>query len=116
MARPGHSEYIVSWKLVQCSFSLECDEYDNEAIPYYTPALVQEIDEEVRKRVIIHYTCAWKPWIYPCDNPLCFEYYKYLALSPWKGFKPQATVWKRIRWEIHKMRIAVGLLKKGIEI
>lgn len=81
--------------------------------PYYTPALVQEIDEEVRKRAIIHYTCAWKPWIYPCDNPLCFEYYKYLALSPWKSFKPRATVWKRVRWGIHKMRIAAGLMDKG---
>lgn len=82
-------------------------------LPYYTPALIREIDEEVRKRAIIHYTCAWKPWIYPCDNPLCFEYYKYLSLSPWKGFKPQTTIWKRVKWGVHKMRIALGLLGKG---
>lgn len=82
-------------------------------LPFYTPTLIREIDNEVKHRVIIHYTCAWKPWIYPCDNPLRFEYYKYLALSPWKGFKPQKTVWKHLLWRIHNLRIALGLLNKG---
>lgn len=82
-------------------------------LPFYTPALIGEIDKEVKHRVIIHYTCAWKPWIYPCDNPLCFEYYKYLALSPWKGFKPAATVARRLKWFIHNLRISLGLLHKG---
>lgn len=81
--------------------------------PFYTPAIVREIDYEIQQRVIIHYTCAWKPWIYPCDNPLRSEYYIYLALSPWKRFKPQKTVWKRFLWGIHYLRIALGLLNKG---
>lgn len=81
--------------------------------PYYTPALLKEIDEEIKNRVVIHYTCAWKPWIYPCDNPLCFEYYKYLQLSPWKGFKPKTSILKRMKWGIHIMRVSLGLLQKG---
>lgn len=80
---------------------------------YYTPSLIQEIDNEIRHRVVIHYTCAWKPWIYPCDNPLRFEYYKYLELSPWKGFKPKASLIKRLKYYLFKVRIALGLLKKG---
>lgn len=80
---------------------------------FFSPAMICEIDEEIRHRVVIHYTCAWKPWIYPCDNPLCFEYYKYLNISPWKGFKPQATIFKRLRWCIHNIRIRLGLLKRG---
>lgn len=82
-------------------------------LPYYTSDLITELDNEIQQRVVVHYTCAWKPWIFPCDNPLRFEYYKYLALSPWKGFKPKATFWKRIKWGIHNVRIATGLLKKG---
>ncbi|WP_274950274.1 glycosyltransferase family 8 protein [Bacteroides cutis] len=81
--------------------------------PYYTPELLKEIDKEIEERVIIHYTCAWKPWIYPCDNPLCFEYYKYLRLSPWRSFKPKASIWKRAKWRIHTIRISLGLLKNG---
>lgn len=81
--------------------------------PFYTSDIIQEIDNEVKHRVIIHYTCAWKPWIYPCDNPLRFEYYKYLRLSPWKGFKPKVSIWEWAKWRIHNIRIATGLLKKG---
>lgn len=80
---------------------------------FFTPEMVCKIDEEIKHRVVIHYTCAWKPWIYPCDNPLCFEYYKYLQKSPWKGFKPKTTVKKRIRWWLHNICIILGLLKKG---
>lgn len=83
------------------------------SFPYYTPKLLKEIDKEIEKRVIIHYTCAWKPWIYPCDNPLSFEYYKYLRLSPWKGFKPRASILERVKWRIHIVRVSLGLLKKG---
>lgn len=81
--------------------------------PYFTPELVREIDEEVRQRVIVHYTCRWKPWLYPCDNPLRFEYYRYLDRSPWKGFKPRATPWQRFKEAVRRLRIAVGLLQRG---
>lgn len=82
-------------------------------LSYFNQDLLQEIDNEIQHRIIIHYTCAWKPWIYPCDNPLCFEYYKYLDCSPWKGFKPKATIWKRLRWFIHRVRLSLGLLQEG---
>lgn len=81
--------------------------------PFFTPEIVNEIDKEIRKRVVIHYTCAWKPWIYPCDNPLCFEYYKYIECSPWKGYKPKATLWKRLKLGVHNFRISLGLLGSG---
>lgn len=81
--------------------------------PYYTPSMIQDIDNEIRNRVIVHYTCAWKPWIYPCNNPLSFEYYKYLALSPWKNYKPKASFVKRLKHNLMKIRIALGLMQKG---
>lgn len=82
-------------------------------LPFYSSDMIKEIDNEVRHRVIVHYSCAWKPWIYPCDNPLRFEYYKYLAFSPWNGFKPKVTIRKRVKWWIHNIRIAVGELKRA---
>lgn len=81
--------------------------------PFFTKEYVNYIDEEIRHRVIVHYTCAWKPWIFPCDNPLRFEYYKYLERSPWKGFKPSASFYKRVKWAIHELRIRLGLLRRG---
>lgn len=81
--------------------------------PYYTPELTRQIDYEIKCRVVVHYTTSYKPWIFPCDNPLKFEYYKYLALSPWKEFKPKASLFKRLRWMVHHIRLALGLLKKG---
>ncbi|WP_308550326.1 glycosyltransferase family 8 protein [uncultured Parabacteroides sp.] len=82
-------------------------------LPFYTPDMIKSIDMEIKKRVVVHYTCAWKPWIYPCDNPLCFEYYKYLKLSPWKKFKPARSLNRVFKWQIHKIRVLLGLLGKG---
>lgn len=81
-------------------------------LPFLSQDDISEIDFEIKNRAIVHYT-SWKPWNYPCDNPLRFEYYKYLNLSPWKGSKPKVTVFQRLRWTIHNIRIATGLLKRG---
>ncbi len=81
--------------------------------PFFTGKLLLEIDDEIRHRVVVHYTCAWKPWIYPCNNPLRFEYYKYLQLSPWKGFTPHKPIIRRVKEGINQFRVAMGLLKKG---
>lgn len=88
-------------------------------LSFYTFNEIKMIDHEIRNRRIVHYSCAWKPWIYPCDNPLRFEYFKYLSLSPWRDFKPEVTIWKRVRWCIHNIRLTVGNLKqpyRSIEI
>src|SRR5262249_27375915 len=39
---------------------------------------------------IIHYTSASKPWHYDNIHPLKQEYYKYLRLTEWRGYKPKA--------------------------
>lgn len=43
--------------------------------------------------VVIHFVSKPKPWNYGCDNPYTSEYFKYLALTPWKGYKVKFT-WK----------------------
>jgi lipopolysaccharide biosynthesis glycosyltransferase len=38
---------------------------------------------------VIHYTAKFKPWHYWCEHPLKHEYYRYLAGTPWKNFRPR---------------------------
>ncbi len=40
---------------------------------------------------IIHYTGRGKPWHYIATHPLRNNYYKYLKLTPWRGFRPKVT-------------------------
>ncbi|MCG8696594.1 MAG: glycosyltransferase family 8 protein [Bacteroidales bacterium] len=52
---------------------------------------------------LVHYTNNAKPWHYYSRNPYDFLYFKYLKLSPWKGFVPY-----------HKT--FVNVLKKNIKL
>ncbi|HEX3045268.1 MAG TPA: glycosyltransferase [Bacillota bacterium] len=42
----------------------------------------------IQNPLIIHYTKGSKPWHYMNDHPFKKEYYRYLNLTPWKGFVP----------------------------
>ena len=61
--------------------------YSNKLRGEYPP----EIIEAVKDPAIVHYTGDIKPWHYGCEEPYVEEYYKYLALTPWKGY--QLTGW-----------------------
>jgi lipopolysaccharide biosynthesis glycosyltransferase len=37
---------------------------------------------------IVHFSGSRKPWRYHYQHPFKSEYYKYLALTPWKGYRP----------------------------
>ena len=54
----------------------------------FSNKLPPEIIETVKDPAIIHYTDAIKPWHYKFETPYVKEYYKYLALTPWKGYYP----------------------------
>nr|WKN40033.1 glycosyltransferase family 8 protein [Tunicatimonas sp. TK19036] len=47
-----------------------------------------ELQEAIRHPVIIHYSTPLKPWHYLSFHPYTKEYFKYLASTPWKDFKP----------------------------
>lgn len=57
-------------------FPAKCHYKEEAASPSFSP-------------VIIHFVSKPKPWNYGCENPYTFEYYKYLALTPWKGYKAE---------------------------
>ncbi len=50
--------------------------------------LWEEIDRTVNDPVILHYTCSKKPWHDKSQHPLKSEYFKYLDMTPWKGWRP----------------------------
>ena len=47
-----------------------------------------ELQEAIKQPTIIHYSAPQKPWHYLSYHPYTQEYYKYLALTPWKDFQP----------------------------
>ena len=49
----------------------------------------RDIIEAVKNPAIIHYTEAIKSWHYECLVPYVEEYYKYLAMTPWKDYTPK---------------------------
>ena len=54
----------------------------------------QDIIEAVKNPAIIHYTDTVKPWHYEYLFPYVEEYYNYLAMTPWYGFKrPNSPNW-----------------------
>lgn len=60
--------------------------------------------EAAENPVIIHYTGFSKPWHYLNTHPLKKEYYKYIALTPWKKFKhPEDTNWHHLKQYIKKI-------------
>lgn len=62
--------------------------------------------ETLRNPSIVHFTGDIKPWHYACCQPFVSEYYDYLSLTPWKGFRPTDigvnAVAARLRWIIKK--------------
>jgi lipopolysaccharide biosynthesis glycosyltransferase len=58
--------------------------------------LPQEIIESVRDPAIVHFTSPEKPWHYECSWPYVEEYFKYLALTPWKDYQPTGWTFRKM--------------------
>jgi lipopolysaccharide biosynthesis glycosyltransferase len=56
----------------------------------------EDMLQAIRNPRIIHYIYSPKPWFYMNQHPLKKEYYRYLKLTPWKGFVPPDRVFKNI--------------------
>ena len=49
----------------------------------------KELDEAILDPTILHYTGGKKPWHYKSLHPYKWEYFKYLDLTPWAGWRPK---------------------------
>ena len=48
----------------------------------------QEIKEITKSAVVIHFVNRPKPWEFACNHPYVKEYYKYLDMTPFAGWRP----------------------------
>ncbi|GHU75169.1 LPS 1,2-glucosyltransferase [Spirochaetia bacterium] len=49
---------------------------------------INEIENDIKDPVILHFSTSCKPWLKGLYSPAKSEYFKYLALSLWKKYKP----------------------------
>ena len=62
----------------------------------------QKVDYSFKKDpVIVHFVNRPKPWEYYSDHPYTNEYFQYLDLTPFKGWKPK---WNWSSFEKYRMR------------
>jgi lipopolysaccharide biosynthesis glycosyltransferase len=62
---------------------------------------------------IVHFTGTRKPWSYYHVHPFRQEYFKYLALTPWKGFKPFDRPAAHVRARLLASHLTPGFIKQG---
>lgn len=48
-----------------------------------------ELDKAIQNPTVLHYTGGKKPWHYKSRHPYKKEYFKYLDMSPWSGWRPK---------------------------
>lgn len=58
---------------------------------YYGEVFItkEEIKSITKAAVIIHYVNRPKPWEYACNHPYVREYYRYLDMTPFAGWRPK---------------------------
>lgn len=56
-----------------------------------------ELDKELKKPIIIHYTGGKKPWQYKAQHPYKAEYFKYLDMTLWQGERPHTPMGYKIK-------------------
>lgn len=56
----------------------------------------EEFGDDLQSPIILHYTNR-KPWEYDSQHPLRLEYFKYLDLTPWKGWRPLQSPCNRLK-------------------
>lgn len=87
--------------------------------PDAAPERISLLREGARNPAIVHYTGKSKPWHYDNVHPYRNEYYRYLALTEWKSFKPRAGLegvakrWARLllpESALSKLRKAMRIL------
>ena len=47
-----------------------------------------DIDGITQSAIVVHYVNRPKPWEYACSHPYVREYYKYLDMTPFSGWRP----------------------------
>lgn len=90
---------------VPCRYNLQDGFYRRKR--HIRSELEAEMDKELKKPVIVHFTNHRKPWKFNCIHPLKKEFYKYQDMTVWQGESPKITF--RQAWKMANYRLAVWL-------
>jgi lipopolysaccharide biosynthesis glycosyltransferase len=76
---------------------------------------VKRVDysEKIDNPVVVHFVCIPKPWDYGSTNPYTSEYFKYLDLTPFKGWRPK-LIWKKYIRDVVKPRMWYALISLDV--
>jgi lipopolysaccharide biosynthesis glycosyltransferase len=81
--------------------------------PFDLHASSEELREARANPRIVHFAGSSKPWHYGHEHPFTGEYYRYLADTPWKGYRPAGRPSARTRARLLAARIAPEPLRRG---
>lgn len=71
-----------------------------------------ELDKVLTKPSIVHYTGDKKPWLFGSEHPYTNLYFHYLAMTPWKEYKPTASFSVKSKKAFYKILYPLGLKKR----
>ena len=91
----------VKWNLMEVFLMKE---------PQIERELMADLSACITSPSVIHYTNVLKPWFKECNHPYKNEYWKYLNMSPWKGYKAQYKYKFSKRINLYIKRIAKSVL------
>ena len=83
-----------AWLPIHPKYNMQGPLFMDEFDDYYGDS--DELQEAIQHPVIIHYSAPQKPWHYLSYHPYTQEYFKYLALTPWQGYRPNDKTFVRV--------------------
>lgn len=81
----------IKWNMLECFYTIKGSLSDQQKTE-------MEISRE--NPIVMHWATELKPWMYGSSNPFKSEYYKYLAYTEWKDYKPSINnLFHRFGWK-----------------
>ena len=76
---------------------------------YYGNVYLSERDIKSisQSAIVIHFVNRPKPWEYACNNPYVKEYYKYLDMTPFAGWRPAFCINNVYQYRIRPILVGV---------
>ncbi|MDL2231412.1 glycosyltransferase family 8 protein [Porphyromonadaceae bacterium OttesenSCG-928-L07] len=71
----------------------------------------KELDESMKDPAVVHYTGSKKPWHYKSEHPYKSEYYKYLDMTIWKGWRPAINYRYLFIKQINNLLYNLGIIQ-----
>lgn len=95
-------------KLVSIYWNVQDAFYRNPK--HITNEWKEKYEHVLKNPIVLHYTNR-KPWDYDSQHPLKEEYFKYLDMTPWKGYRPSHSIINRCKRFFKLLPFHLGIRK-----